>query len=35
VSVPEDCPYFKKLLAFIRKLPDEERARALEILRSL
>jgi transcriptional regulator with XRE-family HTH domain len=35
VSIPEECPYFKQLLSMIRKLKDEERGKALEILRTL
>jgi transcriptional regulator with XRE-family HTH domain len=35
VSIPDDCPHFKKLVSYIRKMGDEERALALEILRSL
>jgi transcriptional regulator with XRE-family HTH domain len=35
VPIPEDCPYFRKLVSMIRKMEDEERDMALEIIRTL
>lgn len=35
VTVPTDCPAFRQLLRFIRRMDREQRHRALEIIRSL
>jgi transcriptional regulator with XRE-family HTH domain len=35
VPIPQDCPYFKKLWSLIRRLENEDRNRALEIIRTL
>ena len=35
VPIPKDCPYFKKLWSMIRRLENEDRSRALDIIRTL
>ncbi len=35
VPIPTDCPYFKKIVSMLRKLENEDRGRALDIIRTL